>query len=217
LLKNQYLKILIRQFPENMTRKLPPSFYRRADVTEVSKQLLGKVLCTKFNGALTAGIITEVEAYSGRGDKACHANNGTRTERTEVMYSAGGLAYVYLCYGIHHLFNVVTNVEDKADAILVRAIEPLEGKDVMLKRRGKEKVNPSLTAGPGRLTQALGITTKYDATDLTGNTIWIEDRGITFGSDKLAETPRIGVDYAGEDAKLPWRFYPTESRWISRK
>ncbi len=197
--------------------KLPLSFYRQPDVVEISKQLVGKVLCTKFDEGLTSGIITEVEAYCGRGDKACHANNGTRTERTEVMYQAGGVAYVYLCYGIHHLFNVVTNEEDKADAILVRAIKPLDGKEIMLQRRGKEKVNPSLTAGPGRLSQALEITTDYDTTDLTGNTIWIEDRSITFEQEGLVETQRIGVDYAGEDAKLPWRFYPKGNKWISQK
>lgn len=200
-----------------MSRKLPHSFYRQPEVVEVSKQLLGKVLCTNFDDSFTSGIITEVEAYCGRGDKACHANNGTRTERTEVMYRAGGVSYVYLCYGIHHLFNVVTNAKDKADAILIRAIEPLEGKDIMLRRRGKEKINPSLTAGPGRLTQALGITTSFNATDLTSNTIWIEDRGINFGKKNIVKTQRIGVDYAGEDAKLPWRFYHTDNKWISRK
>lgn len=198
-------------------QKLPLSFYLKSDVVEISKRLMGKVLCTKFNGVLTSGIITETEAYCGRGDKACHANDGTRTERTEVMYQSGGIAYVYLCYGIHHLFNVVTNVQDKADAVLIRAIEPLDGKDVMLKRRKADKVDPSLTAGPGRLTQALGITTDYDETDLTGNTIWIEDRNISYGNSELVETTRIGVDYAGEDAKRPWRFYPTENKWISKK
>lgn len=197
--------------------KLPLSFYRQPDVIEISKQLVGKVLCTNFDRCLTSGIITEVEAYCGRDDKACHANNGTRTKRTEVMYKAGGVAYIYLCYGIHYLFNVVTNVEDKADAILVRAIEPLDGKEIMLQRRAKEKVNPKLTAGPGRLTQALGITTDYDATNLTGNTIWIEDRGVTFKNVGLVETQRIGVDYAGEDAKLPWRFYPQSHKWVSQK
>ena len=197
--------------------KLPLSFYRQPDVVEISKQLVGKVLCTNFDGALTTGIITEVEAYCGRGDKACHANDGTRTDRTEVMYKAGGVAYVYLCYGIHHLFNVVTNAEEKADAILVRAIEPLEGKEIMLERRGKEKINPSLTAGPGRLTQALGITTEHDSASLIGNTIWIEDRNIIYEQETLVETGRIGVDYAGEDAKLPWRFYPKGIKWISQK
>ncbi len=198
--------------------KLSPSFYQRQDVTSIAQELIGKVLCTQIdNDPLTSGIITETEAYCGRGDKACHANNDTRTDRTETMYQAGGISYIYLCYGIHHLFNVVTNVEDKADAILIRAIEPLDGKNKMLQRRGKQDVNPSLTAGPGRLTQALGITTSFDGTALTDNSIWIEDWEIGFSAPSLVATERVGVDYAGEDAKLPWRFYPQESKWVSQK
>jgi len=200
-----------------MTSKLPLSFYKQDNVVTIAQQLVGKVLCTQFDGTLTSGVITETEAYCGRGDKACHANDGTRTSRTETMYQDGGIAYIYLCYGIHHLFNVVTNIQDKADAVLVRAIEPLEGQSTMLKRRNSEKVTPSLTAGPGRLTQALGITTDFDATSLTGDTIWIKDRGNSFSSDGLAKTQRVGVDYAGEDAKLPWRFYPRGSEWVSQK
>lgn len=199
-------------------RKLPFSFYQQDNVVDIARRLIGKVLCTRIDSApLTSGIITETEAYCGRGDKACHANNGVRTNRTETMYRPGGVAYVYLCYGIHHLFNVVTNVQDKADAILIRAIQPEDGKDQMLERRNSQQVNPSLTAGPGRLTQALGITTDLDATDLTGDTIWIEDRGHHFSEDSLVASKRIGVDYAGEDADLPWRFYPRESRWVSKK
>lgn len=196
---------------------LPPSFYRQPNVVTVAKKLVGKVLCTRFDGQLTSGIITETEAYCGRGDKACHANDGTRTERTETMYQAGGIAYIYLCYGIHHLFNVVTNSKDKADAVLIRAIKPLEGQEIMLRRRHKKEVTPTLTAGPGRLTQALGITTDYDGIKLSGTTIWIEDRGRNIPQDKLVATPRIGVDYAGKDAERPWRFYPGSSKWISRK
>jgi DNA-3-methyladenine glycosylase len=198
-------------------RKLPLSFYRQQDVVSIARELVGKVLCTQINGRpVTSGIITETEAYCGRGDKACHANNGTRTDRTETMYQAGGIAYIYLCYGIHHLFNVVTNVENKADAVLIRAIQPLDGKKEMLQRRNKQNINPALTAGPGRLSQALGITTDFDGTILKENTIWIEDRQIGSGSSLVA-TERVGVDYAGEDAKLPWRFYPQESDWVSRK
>jgi DNA-3-methyladenine glycosylase len=198
-------------------RKLPLSFYQQSDVVDIAQQLVGKVLCTRINeGPLTSGIIIETEAYCGRGDKACHANNGTRTDRTETMYQAGGISYIYLCYGIHHLFNVVTNVRDKADAILIRAIEPLDGKDEMLKRRSSQKIQPTLTAGPGRLTQALGITTNLDGISLTGNTIWIEDRNINFSSDSIASSKRIGVDYAGEDANLPWRFYVPNNRWVSK-
>ena len=198
-------------------RKLPLSFYQQQDVVSIARELVGKVLCTQINGRpVTSGIITETEAYCGRGDKACHANNGTRTDRTETMYQAGGIAYIYLCYGIHHLFNVVTNVENKADAVLIRAIQPLDGKKEMLQRRNKQNINPALTAGPGRLSQALGITTDFDGTILKENTIWIEDRQIGSGSSLVA-TERVGVDYAGEDAKLPWRFYPQESDWVSRK
>lgn len=199
-------------------RKLPLSFYQQSNVVQIARQLVGKVLCTCIDGrTLTSGIITETEAYCGRGDKACHANDGTRTDRTETMYQAGGIAYVYLCYGIHHLFNVVTNVQDKADAILIRSIKPLDGKDMMLERRELDQITPSLTAGPGRLTQALGITTDFDATSLAGNTIWIEDHNNNFSESALVADTRIGVDYAGEDANLPWRFYPKESRWVSQK
>lgn len=199
-------------------QKLSLSFYQKQDVVSIARKLVGKVLCTQIgDDPLTSGIITETEAYCGRGDKACHANDGTRTDRTETMYQAGGIAYIYLCYGIHHLFNVVTNIENKADAVLIRAIQPLDGINEMLQRRDKQDVNPLLTAGPGRLTQALGITTHLDRTTLTGDTIWIEDREIDFSLSSLLATERVGVDYAGEDAKLPWRFYPQESKWVSQK
>lgn len=199
-------------------RTLPSTFYQQSNVVETAQKLVGKVLCTRIDGGpLTSGIITETEAYCGRGDNACHANGGTRTKRTETMYQAGGIAYVYLCYGIHHLFNVVTNVEDQADAVLIRAVQPLDGKKIMLERRSSQEIQPSLTAGPGRLTEALAITTDYDTASLTGNTIWIEDRGHNFPENTLVASKRIGVDYAGEDANLPWRFYPKKSSWVSKK
>jgi DNA-3-methyladenine glycosylase len=200
------------------SNKLPLSFYQQQDVVSVAKQLIGKVLCTRIGDhPLTSGIITETEAYCGRGDKACHANNGTRTQRTETMYQAGGIAYIYLCYGIHHLFNVVTNRAEKADAVLIRAIQPLDGKEEMLRRRNAKNITPALTAGPGRLTQALGITTAFDGVNLNKNTIWIEDRGSFFSDEELKATQRVGVAYAGEDAELPWRFYPSETKWVSKK
>ncbi|WP_372633583.1 DNA-3-methyladenine glycosylase [Fodinibius sp.] len=199
-------------------RKLPLSFYRQPDVVRLSRQLVGMVLCTQTGDApVTSGRITETEAYSGRNDKASHAYGGRRTQRTETMYRAGGVGYVYLCYGIHHLFNVVTNTENKADAVLIRAIEPLEGREIMLQRRGAEQISPSLTAGPGRLSRALNITTAFDGIDLTGNTIWIEDRGRSPADDEMVAAPRIGVDYAGEDAGLPRRFYVRGNRWVSAK
>jgi len=196
------------------SKHLPKEFYLGKDVVQVSRDLLGKVLVTRINGNLTSGIITETEAYCGRNDKACHAFQ-RRTKRTEIMYRSGGLAYVYLCYGIHHLFNIVTNEEEFADAVLVRAIRPLEGKKLMQKRRGMESVSPKLTAGPGRLSQALGITTDYNGEDLTGNTLWIEDRGHSFSDENIQSSTRIGVDYAGEDARKPWRFFLRDSKWVS--
>jgi DNA-3-methyladenine glycosylase len=198
-------------------QNLSRDFYLRDDVVQISRDLLGKVLCTQVgNDPITSGIIVETEAYCGRNDKACHANNGLRTERTEIMYQPGGRAYIYLCYGIHHLFNVVTNVKNTADAILVRGIQPLDGKTAMLSRRKKEKMNPAVSAGPGRLTQALGITTTLNGTDLTGSTIWIEDRDKLSNNSEIKCTPRIGVDYAGEHAKRNWRFLLKNCEWVSK-
>lgn len=198
-------------------QKLDRSFYVRDDVTAISRELLGKYLCTSFDGEpVTSGMIVETEAYTADGDKACHAYDGRRTDRTEIMFRRGGLAYVYLCYGIHHLFNVVTNVKGKADAILVRAVKPVDGLERMLQRRGREKLNRQVAGGPGMLTQALGIKTDHYGTDLTGSKIWIEDRGTEIDREQITAGPRVGVDYAGEDALLPWRFRLTEGRWTSK-
>ncbi len=196
---------------------LQNSFYQRENVVQIAKELLGKTIHTYIDNSYTAGRITEVEAYSGVNDKACHANNGVRTARTEIMYAEGGHAYVYLCYGIHHLFNVVTNRANQADAILVRAIEPLEGIAIMLERRKRTKIEKTLTSGPGTLTQALGIETKrHYGVSLSGNEIWIEDAPLLLENEIITST-RIGVDYAEEDALKPWRFYIKDSKWISKK
>lgn len=186
--------------------KLTASFYNRDDVVQIAKDLLGKVLCTRINNTYTAGKIVETEAYDGRNDNACHSHVHGRTSRTEIMFGEPGHAYVYLCYGIHHLFNVVTNEEGLADAVLVRGIEPLEGTEHILERRNKTKLERSVGGGPGIVSQALSISTDHYGTDLTGDTIWIEDRNIEVPEDKILASPRVGVDYAGEDAKLPWRF-----------
>lgn len=197
--------------------KLPESFYQRENVVQIAKELLGKTIHTIIDGEYTSARITEVEAYSGVNDKACHANNGNRTTRTEVMYAQGGHTYVYLCYGIHHLFNVVTNIEDRADAVLVRAVEPLEGVDIMLKRRSKIKLDKTLSSGPGTLTQALGIKTKmHYGKWLLDNDIWLEDSR-NLSSNEIVTSTRIGVDYAEEDALKPWRFYIKDNQWISKK
>lgn len=189
---------------------LQDDFYANPDVTEVAKALLGKVLCTHIDGVLTSGIINETEAYSGRNDKACHANNGRRTARTEVMFGPPGHAYVYLCYGIHHLFNVVTNREGLADAVLIRGVEPLDGLPQIRERRGVAK-DSALADGPGKLSHALGIKTSMSGIKLNGKPVWIEDRGISAEKSSIITTPRIGVDYAGEDAKKPWRFLVKDS------
>jgi DNA-3-methyladenine glycosylase len=190
---------------------LPESMYANPDVVKISQMLLGKVLCSTIGGRLTAGIITETEAYSGRNDKACHANNGLKTARNEVMYGKPGRAYIYLCYGIHHLLNVVTNSEGMADAVLIRGIYPVEGLDVMLERR-KSKSTRNLTNGPGKLSQALGITTSLNKASLSEPPLWIEDREISIHPGNIRHSKRIGVEYAGEDANRLWRFFiPADS------
>ncbi|MBO6794474.1 MAG: DNA-3-methyladenine glycosylase [Balneolaceae bacterium] len=189
-----------------MVNKLSIDFYERDDVVHIARELLGKVLCTNKNGVLTKGVIVETEAYNGRTDKACHAHFAGKTNRTKIMYERGGLAYVYLCYGIHHLFNIVTNKEGSADAVLIRGIEPIEGIDQILQRRNKAKLERSVGGGPGIVSQALGITTDDYGTDLTGDIIWIEDHSKIIASENIIASPRVGVDYAEEDALLPWRF-----------
>ena len=195
---------------------LSSSFYTRTDVVQIARELLGKVLVTTFDGRRTAGMITETEAYRAPDDRACHAYNDRRTARTEVMFAEGGHAYVYLCYGIHHLFNVVTATRDTAHAVLIRAVEPLEGIEWMLERRNMKIPNhPGLTTGPGALAQALGITTQWTGQNmlLPDSPVWIEDRGIQVAESAIAAGKRIGVDYAGECAEWPWRFWLHDSRY----
>ena len=195
--------------------KLTADFYQRDDILAISRELLGKVLCTRFDGYLTSGIIVETEAYAGITDRASHAYGGRRTKRTETMYASGGTAYVYLCYGIHHLFNIVTNKKNIPHAILIRAIEPRDGIKIMLQRRNKNKLDQSLTAGPGSLTRALGITVKDSGTFLMDNLIWMEDQNINFTNKDILASPRVGVQYAGKDAQNPWRFQVENSPWVS--
>jgi len=183
---------------------VPLDFYLREDVVQVSRELLGKVLCTKLNGQVTKAIITETEAYAGVSDKASHAYGGRRTKRTEPLYARGGTAYVYLCYGIHHLFNVVTNMTGTPHAVLIRAGSSFEGGELMHKRRNKPHGQKSLLKGPGSLSQALGIRTELTGSNLLGDQIWIEDHKISV--EEIAAGPRVGIDYAEEDASRPYRF-----------
>jgi DNA-3-methyladenine glycosylase len=198
-------------------KKLDNAFYSRPDVAMIARELLGKILVTRFENTTTSGRIVETEAYAGVVDKASHAYGGRRTKRTEVMYNNGGRAYVYLCYGIHHLFNVVTNLQEMPHAVLIRAVEPLEGIDTMLARTGKKKPDYTLTRGPGNVSKALGLFTHHTGTDLSGNEIYIGDDGFRVAKKDIAVTERIGVDYAAEDAKLPYRFVLKGSRYVSGK
>ena len=196
---------------------LPLHFYTRPDVVQVAKDLLGKYLVTSFDGQLTAGKIVETEAYRAPDDRASHAFGNRRTARTEVMFAEGGRAYVYLCYGIHHLFNVVTGPEGMALAVLVRGLQPIENMELMLIRRNMEKVERRLTAGPGALTEALGIRTMHSGLSLLDPTsnIWIEDRDEIVLEENIVASPRVGVGYAGECADWPWRFRIKDSSWAS--
>ena len=195
--------------------KLTRDFYLGNDVVQLARSVLGKILHTNIGDHYTAGKIVEVEAYCGATDRACHAFPDKRTKRTETMYMQGGTAYVYLVYGMHHLFNIVTNFAGRADAVLVRAIEPIAGLAIMKQRRNLEVGNKLLTGGPGRLTQALGLTISDDKADLLGDNVWLSPGEIVPGS-RIIATPRIGVDYAGEDAALPWRFYIRDNKYVSK-
>lgn len=192
---------------------LSRSFYLKSDVVSVARQLLGKRLCSRIEGQFTSGTITETEAYAGTTDRASHAFGGRRTARTEIMYAQGGTAYVYLCYGMHSLFNVVTNVEGIPHAVLIRAIQSEDGIELMLQRRKKKEIGKDIANGPGKVSQALGIHYSHSGLDLTRISrnsdkpaIWIEESGISVLPTEIIATPRIGVSYAGEDSKLPYRF-----------
>ena len=198
-------------------KKLRASFYQRRNVVEIARELLGKIIITKWEGRITSGRIAETEAYAGKTDKASHAYGGRRAVRTEVMYAPGGVSYVYLCYGIHHLFNIVTSVKDEPHAVLIRGIEPMEGLTVMLNRTGKKEGDSTVGAGPGNLSRALGIQSIHSGIRLSGNEIYIADDGYVLTESSIWVTPRIGVDYAGADALLPYRFSLRNSKGVSKR
>jgi len=198
--------------------RLSQSFYSGDDILFQSRCLLGMHLCTFIAGRFTSGAIVEAEAYQAPDDKACHAYGNRLTKRTEVMFRAGGVAYIYLCYGVHHMFNVVTGPAGKAQAILIRAVQPEEGLNHMLQRRKMSKVNSRLTSGPGVLGQALGMHTQYSGAELTApqTKIWIEDRGFPVEESKIQSGPRVGVASAGHCATWNWRFWISDNPWVSR-
>ena len=197
-------------------RRLPRAFYTRPNVLTVARELLGRLLVVPApDGTRVSGIIVETEAYRGPQDRACHAYGGRRTDRTRTMYEIGGTAYVYFVYGMYHQFNVVTNVQDVPHAALVRAIEPVEGVEWMRKRR-HGRADESLTSGPGKLCLALGIDRALDRADLLGERVFVEEGRGPFPRSAIATGPRIGIDYAGEWANKPWRFWVRNNPFVSR-
>ncbi|MFZ1676010.1 MAG: DNA-3-methyladenine glycosylase [Saprospiraceae bacterium] len=200
-------------------KKLSASYYASHDVNFLAKDLLGKFLCTHIDGIYTSGKIVETEAYRGPDDRAAHSYNNRRTPRTEVMYREGGVAYIYFCYGIHHMMNVVTAPKDHAHAILIRALEPADGIDNMAQRRRMESTDIRLTKGPGALCVALGLTKDMTGTSLykSSTSIWIEDRGIKFDDSEICVGKRIGIDNAGDAVHWPWRYFVKGCRYVSAK
>jgi len=187
-------------------------FYICTDTVSVARKLIGKKLVTFIGGRISSGIISETEAYTGVTDRASHAWGGRKTRRTEVMYRVGGTAYVYLCYGMHAMFNVVTGPEEDPQAILIRGIQPIDGLELMQKRRGRIN-GKGFTDGPGKVALALGILPQHSGLDLVAGSvasdvpaIWIEDTEVPVPVNRIFTTTRIGVDYAGPDALLPYRF-----------
>jgi DNA-3-methyladenine glycosylase len=196
--------------------KLPREFYTRPNVLTVARELLGKLLVVPAaKGRRVSGMIVEVEAYRGPEDRASHAYGGRRTRRTETMYGRGGVAYVYFVYGMYHQFNVVSGEPEIPHAILVRALQPVEGIELMRERR-QQHPDHNLTNGPGKLCIALGIDRALDNADLLGDRVWLEDYE-TVSPRRIAKGPRIGIDYAEEWIDKPWRFWINDNSCVSRK
>lgn len=198
-------------------KKLDHSFYDRKNVVRIARDLLGKILVTQFDGIRSSGRIVETEAYNGVNDRACHAFGGRRTARTEHIYGGPGTVYVYICYGMHHLFNVITNKKDIPHAVLIRALEPMEGVEHMLARTGKPLPDFTLTKGPGNLARALGMSKIHTGQNLFSDEIFIEDDGTRYKKDQVTITKRIGVESAREDAELPYRFIVKGNPYVSAK
>lgn len=196
-------------------KKIPLSFYARKDVVAIAKDLIGKIIVTNFVGSITSGRIVETEAYKALTDKASHSFGGKRTARNEHMYAGAGTAYVYICYGLHQMMNIVTNEKDIPDAVLIRAVEPLNGIDIMLKRTGKPTLDKTLTRGPGNVAKALGIFKHHSGNHLLGNKIYLMDDHVKINKEQIGTSERIGVESAGPDSLLPYRFYLKGNKYVS--
>jgi DNA-3-methyladenine glycosylase len=195
--------------------RLGEDFYQRDDIVQIARELLGKVLFTRINGIVTSGMIVETEAYSWR-ERGCHAYGSKKTQRNAILFENGGYAYVYLCYGMHNLFNIVTNKPGVAEAVLIRALEPIDGLEEMKLRRNLNAVDLRLTSGPGKLTKALGINRTLNGKSLLNNEVWVEDRPGIMLPTVIEASARIGIEYAKEDALLPWRFTLKGNKWVSK-
>ena len=197
--------------------KLSREFYLRADTLEIARDLLGKLLVVpSATGEKVAGMIVETEAYLGALDKAAHSYGNRRTKRTETMFAIGGTAYIFFVYGMYFQFNAVVGEVDSPHAILIRAVEPVAGVEIMRARRGRAMKDKNLTSGPGKLCIALGIDKSFDKTDLLGERVWVEDFK-TFSEAEIASGKRIGIDYAEEFAEKPWRFWIKENLFVSKR
>jgi DNA-3-methyladenine glycosylase len=195
---------------------LPLEFYQRPDVLTIARELLGKHVCTRIDGELTTGRIVETEAYRHEGDPSITLHLQRKARQAQALYQPGGHAYLYTVYRVHTLFNLTVNDDAHPDAVLIRAIEPLEGVEIMLRRRGLAKLARNLTAGPGVLSQALGLTPALNGELLTGPQIWLEDASEIIDSENITASSRVGLEYAGEEAvALPWRFRLKDSKWTS--
>lgn len=199
-----------------MKNKLPLEFYQQPDVVSVARELLGKHVYSFIDGKLTGGIIVETEAYRGPDDRGSHAYNNKRTPRNEMMYSAGGVAYMYICYGIHDMLNIVTGIEGMSHAALIRAIEPTEGLETMRIRRGIFEQDRRLCQGPGALAKALGLTKFHNGTDLQGDNLWLTDEGVYYEEDQIVASARVGMNFDGPFKTIPWRFYVRRNPYVSR-
>ena len=210
-------KMQIEEYICITMKKLPLSFYNRKDVLTIAREMLGKVVYTNIDGQITSGRIVETEGYVGTIDKASHAFGGRRTPKNEHMYHGAGTAYIYVCYGMHQMLNIVTNEEDMPDAVLIRAIEPIMGWDIMAQRTGKNESDPTITRGPGNVGKALGVHKRYSGIHLLDEVIYLMDDGFKLPEDAIGVSHRIGVESAGEDALLPYRFYIKGNMYVSGK
>ena len=198
-------------------KKVPLSFYDRDDVVQIARELLGKIIVTNFEGQITSGRIVETEAYIGITDKASHSFGHRRTSRNEHMYLSAGNSYVYICYGMHRMFNITTNKKDIPDAVLIRAVEPIKGINIMAQRTGKKITDKTITRGPGNAGKALGIEKHHSGLFLLDEEIYLLDDEKIIAAEKIGISKRIGVESAGADGLLPFRFYIKGNQYVSGK